>query len=384
MVVYAYDAGQRHALTDPIVYPGGLDLPCNEVYGYHDGGQRSLVWARTPMAASATATSWDSVTVSWTAPGAGADSYRVLRNGTEIYSGADLQTIDAGRDPATAYSYTVEAIRGGTLFQTAQAEATTPAYPAASLNASATAYNSVSLSWTALDGSADTARLKRSSTTIYTGAGTSHTDSGRSASTTYSYTLTHERSGLVLATATDSAATPARPTTTKTVTLSPSSAGSYNGSGSRRNTGGPYYSGRYSSTWGRQQSAFHFAIPADVRNCIAIDKVEFAVQNDHSYSNGGVTQHIAISHTQTAGSTIPGSTGLFGAKATSKDGWWGGSQWQNITNLKDPTFNATVAENFRSKGAWGIHLKAPNDDIGYYSYWRAAGVQLRITYRIYS
>ena len=42
----------------------------------------------------------------------------------------------------------------------------------------------------------------------------------------------------------------------------------------------------------------------------------------------------------------------------------------------------TVAENFRTKGAWGIHLNAPDNNQAYYGYWRTAGVQLRLTYTI--
>jgi hypothetical protein len=263
---------------------------------------------------------------------------------------------------------------------------TVPSAPQ-SFTATAASKSQINLSWAAPATLGDFAQyqLYRAGSLIYTGTGLSYNNTGLSSGTTYSYTVYGVTAGGKFGPGAGASATTDLGEITKTVTLSPTSGGSYNGSGSIR-TGigaGPYYSGRYSSTWGRQQSAFHYAVPSDVRWCIAVDKVEFTIQNDHSYYNSGVTQYIALSHTQTAGSTIPGRTGLFGAKSTAKDGWWGGSQWQNITSLRDPNYNATVAENFRTKGAWGIHLVAPDDSIAYYSYWRTSPVpQLRLTYRV--
>ena len=266
------------------------------------------------------------------------------------------------------------------------ASETLPSAPQ-SFSATAASKSQINLSWAAPATLGDFAQyqLYRGGSLIYTGTGLSYNNTGLSAGTTYSYSVYGVAAGGRFGPSASASATTDLGEVTKTVTLSPTSGGSYNGSGSLR-TGigaGPYYCGRYSSTWGRQQSAFHYAVPSDVRWCIAVDKVEFTIQNDHSYYNDGVTQYIAISHTQTAGSTIPGRTGLFGAKTAAKDGWWGGSQWQNITSLRDPNFNDTVAENFRARSAWGIHLAAPDDSIAYYSYWRTSPVpQLRITYRV--
>lgn len=268
-----------------------------------------------------------------------------------------------------------------------EAGETAPSAPQ-SFSATSASKSQINLAWSAPSAPGDMSEYKlyRGGSLIYTGTALSYNNTGLSSGTTYSYNVYGVTAGGKFGPGASDSATTDLGEVTKTVTLNPTSGGSYNGSGSLR-TGigaGSYFSGRYSATWGRQQSAFHFAVPSDLRNCIRVDKVEFAIQNDHSYSNGGVTQYMAISHTQTAGSTIPGRTGLFGAKATAKDGWWGNSQWQNITNLTDPNFNSTVAENFRARNAWGIHFAAPNDDIGYYSYWRTSGVQLRLTYTVAS
>ena len=249
------------------------------------------------------------------------------------------------------------------------------------LSASAAAWNQINLSWNNV-GEGATYVLKRGSTTIYTGSGLSKADTGLSASKAYSYTIEAKSGSTVLSTDAASASTPARPTTTKTVTLSAASSGSYTGSNALRATSSRY-SGYYSSSQGQQKSSFHFAIPAEVRNCVAITKVEFSCRNSHSYNNSGVTQYLAITHTSSAGSTFPGSTGLFGGRFSNKGGWYGNAEWVNITNDREPTFNDTVAGNFRSRGAWGIVLAAPSSSQAYYSYWQA-GARLRITYRVYT
>lgn len=263
---------------------------------------------------------------------------------------------------------------------------TVPSAPT-SFSASAVSKSQINLSWAAPSSPGDMSQYKlyRGGSLIYTGTALSYSNTGLASGTTYSYNVYGVTPGGKFGPGASASATTQLGQVQKSVTLSPTSGGSYNGSGNQRwgIGGGAYYCGYYSSTHGRQQSAFHYAIPSDLRGCISVDKVEFTLQNDHWYNAGGGTQYIAISHTQTAGSTIPGSTGLFGAKTSTRDGWWGGSQWQDITNLRDPNFNDTVAGNFRTRGAWGIHLKAPDNNLAYYSYWRNNPVpQLRFTYRV--
>jgi len=239
----------------------------------------------------------------------------------------------------------------------------------------------IDLSWTDA-GAGLSYVLKRGSTTIYTGTGLSKADTGLAADTAYTYLLEARSGSTVLSSDTATARTLVPTTQQKTVTLSPASAGSYYGNNTRRSTAGPYYSGNYTpGSNGKQKSSFHFAVPADVRNCVSVDKVEFSVRNSHTYS-GSVAQSIAVTHTQTAGASWPGGTGAFGARTTAKGGWWGNAQWQNITSLVDPTLRTTVADNFRVRNAWGIQLVAPSDDLALYSYWASGTAQLRITYTV--
>jgi hypothetical protein len=255
------------------------------------------------------------------------------------------------------------------------------------LTVTPTAWNRVDVAWTPAAWDA-TYKLKRGSTTVYQGSGFSYIDTGVTGGKTYTYTLESQIPPGLTNSVSAQVTTPAQPTQQKVVTLSPSSAGSYYGNNTRRNTGGPFYSGNYTfGSNGRQKSAFCFNIPSDLRNCVSVDKVEFKVQNDHWYNTPGI-QYIAVTHTQAAGSTFPGSTGVFGGRTTSRDAWWGnadGDRFIDITNAQipsPPSLATTVAENFRTKGAWGICLVPPNDNIGYYGYWRAAGVQLRLTYTV--
>jgi hypothetical protein len=295
------------------------------------------------------------------------------------------QPIGSDGDVASIHPMKVSQ-NGVSWWPVAESGETAPSAPL-SFTATATSKSQINLAWAAPSSPGDFAEYKlyRAGSLIYTGTALSYSNTGLAAGTTYAYNLYGATAGGKFGPGASASAKTQLGEVTKEVTLNPTSGGSYNGAGVRRWDigGGAYYSGYYSSTHGRQQSAFHYAIPADVRNCIRINAIYFAIQNDHSYNNDGVTQYIAISHTTTAGASIPGSTGLFGAKVTAKDGWWGGSQWQNITNLRDPNFNDTVAGNFRSRNAWGIHLKAPSDSLAYYSYWRnSPAPQLRVNYTV--
>ena len=93
-----------------------------------------------------------------------------------------------------------------------------------------------------------------------------------------------------------------------------------------------------------------FAVPAEVSKCVRVDKVEFSCRNSHSYDGTGVTQYLAITHTMAAGATWPGSTGVFGGRFTNKGGWYGGSEWVDITADKEPTFNADRRGELQDEG----------------------------------
>ena len=181
-------------------------------------------------------------------------------------------------------------------------------------------------------------------------------------------------------------AAPPPPTQQKTVTLSRTEWGSYNGSGQRRTDadGTTYgYSGYYSSTQGNQKSSFRFAVPADVRNCKSVDKVEISVYNIHAYGNAGRDVQLALHHYSDLGTTTAGSTGTFAARLAGKPGWVGGAEWIDITNFTCPG-RYTVKEEFRKHGAWGVTMNSgPTNSQAYYGYVRN-DVRLRITYTVYT
>lgn len=393
-VLYAYhDGGQRTAVTDPVAYPGGIAVPVRSVWAYHTGGTKTLVWARSPADLAVSATQWDTVQVDMVAPGSGADSLVLTRNGSQIYSGAvKAQHIDTALNPATAYTYQASYYRGGSLAGEASGQATTPARLAPTFSATPSAWNAVALSWSdAAKGSIDQYRVKRSGTAIYTGSGSSHSDTGRSASTTYNYTLESLRAGaVVLPTPADSATTPARPTVTNTITLSAVGAGSWNGSGNLRTSSACYY-GYYSSTHGYQRSLVSFNIPSDVRNCISISDVQFSWYNSHHYYNSGGKVSMVLHHGYftTAPATFPGSTGVLtnsgGSQITwtaPKPGWFNGTQWNSLTNLKTSRGH-TVQEEFRTKGAVGLGLYWATTGQNGYGY-AQTNPQLKITYTKYA
>ena len=328
------------------------------------------------LAVTATASRWDIVNVAW---GASA-TVTVTRDGVQVWSGTAASWSDTGRNPSTKYTYVVRASNGAE----GTATVTTPSL-SSTLSATAASSSQINLSWTQPSGL--TGWVLRSSigqVGTYGASTLSASHTGLAASTAYNYAIDAVRGTQVWQNVGYTATTTKAPTIQqKVATLGASSSGSYSGNtGAKRTDTSNFYSGYYSGTWGQQGSAFMFAIPGDLRNCVSVDKVEISIQNVHSYSNGGVTQHLAVSHTQTAGSSWPGATGAFGGRATAKGGWYGGAEWVDITRDVEPTFGDTVAENFRVRGAWGICLVAPSSAQGYYSYWSSSGMRLRITYTV--
>jgi chitodextrinase len=158
----------------------------------------------TPVGVAAAAASFSQINLSW---GASTDNvavigYRVYRGGSLLATvGAVTAYQDAGLSPATAYSYTVQAIdaAGNASAQSAPASATTPAAPDTAapsiptgLTATATSSSQISLSWTAsTDNVAVTGyRVYRGGALLVTlGAVTSLQNTGLTPSTSYSYTV---------------------------------------------------------------------------------------------------------------------------------------------------------------------------------------------------
>jgi beta-glucanase (GH16 family) len=165
------------------------------------------VWQHTtatppaaPTNLHSTSTTSTSVALAWTAStSSGISGYNVFRNGTQIGSVAGTVTslLDSGDSPSTSYTYTVDAFNssGGVsslsspLVVTTLAGTAAPAAPT-SLHSTSTTSTSVALSWTASTSSGVTGyNVFRNGTKIGSAAGTSLTDSGLTAGTSYTYTV---------------------------------------------------------------------------------------------------------------------------------------------------------------------------------------------------
>jgi chitodextrinase len=130
----------------------------------------------------------------------GVTGYRIYRDGSQITTTAGTSYQDTGRTPSTTYTYTVAAYdaAGNASAQSSAASATTPAAPdtqaptvPAGLAATAISSTQINLSWAAsTDNMGVTGyRIYRDGSQITTTAGTSYQDTGRTPSTTYTYTV---------------------------------------------------------------------------------------------------------------------------------------------------------------------------------------------------
>jgi len=186
-----------------------------------------------PTGLTATSASCSQVNLAWAAStetgGSGLKGYNVYKNGTYLKQVATTSISDTGLSALTTYSYTVSAVdnAGNQSTQSSPSSATTPACPDATapsvptgLTATATSCSEVSLSWSA---STDTGGSGLKGYNVYKNgvflkqvATTSTTDTGLSASTSYSYTVSAvDNAGNQSAQSSPSSAmTPACPDTT--------------------------------------------------------------------------------------------------------------------------------------------------------------------------
>jgi len=346
------------------------------------------VWPKIGVKLAAVPTAWDRVDLTITPPSIGADSYILKRDGTQIYTGTGLTFTDTGRMPSTLYTYTVEAIKAGVTLPTTSITVRTPGRGDMGLVAVPTAYNLVSLSWIDPSGGADSYTLERGGTTIYTGPNKSFDDTGRSASTTYSYTLHAFRAGVELPLAdTASATTPARPRTQKTSTLNAVSSTSYSGNANdnrylpdysnRADGRGWIFAGLYTYSngvnfYGHQKAYWTFSIPAEIRNCISIDKVEISLwMEDVPLQNpAGSNFSVYVHHGAFQGgypTALPGSTNAFATLHSMDLNWLGMTEWVDVTNYVCPG-RTTVKEEFRVNGAHGFALTGLTNDPSDYGF----------------
>lgn len=199
------------------------------------------------------------------------------------------------------------------------------------------------------------------------------------------------KSGLLIKTAYSGSVTtdaaPPPPTQQKVVTLGRVEWGTWRGNGTQRfRNADQLFSGYYSSNHGNQRSATRYNIPADVRWCKSIDKVEVSAYNLHAYYNSGRTVRMALHHysdLNSANGIRYGSTAPFAQFSAGKPGWVGGAEWINITNYVCPG-RYYVWDEFRRWGATGIHFyQGASNSQSYYGYVRN-DVRLRITYTVYT
>lgn len=161
---------------------------------------------------TATAVSFSQINLSWTAAtdtgGAGLAGYKVYRAGVQIATTTATSYSNTGLSASTQYCYTVASYdnSGNTSAQSSSRCATTAAVPdttapsVPTLTATAVSSSQINLSWTA---STDTGgsglagyKLFRAGIQIATLTGISYSDTGRSPSTQYCYTvLAYDNSG---------------------------------------------------------------------------------------------------------------------------------------------------------------------------------------------
>jgi chitodextrinase len=168
------------------------------------GGGADTSAPSVPGSLQGSSSSSSAVSLSWTAStdNVGVANYRVMRDGLAIGTAAGTTYNDTGRAANTTYTYTVSAVdsagnrsaesaaRQVTTQTSAPAADTAPPSVPASLAGTSTS-STVALTWGASSDNVGVAsyRVRRNGTTVGTVSGTSFSDSGLSASTTYSYTV---------------------------------------------------------------------------------------------------------------------------------------------------------------------------------------------------
>jgi fibronectin type 3 domain-containing protein len=152
------------------------------------------------------------VILSWTAP-AGADSYKVYRNGTLITASAITSTTytDTGLTNGTTYTYYIVAFKQNSPASAASGSVTaTPQAPTAGTPtglAAAAGDAQVALTWNASAG-ATSYQILRGGTQIGTSTTASYTDTGLTNGTAYSYSVKAVINGSATTASTSVSATP--------------------------------------------------------------------------------------------------------------------------------------------------------------------------------
>jgi chitodextrinase len=165
-----------------------------------NGGPTDTTPPTAPGNLTATATGPTTIALSWQAStdNIGVTGYTVYRDGTGIATvgGSTTSYSDGGLIPGTTHTYTVTAADGAGNMSpasnqagaTTQADTTPPSAPGTPVATTVTA-SQVGLSWTASTDNVGVVgyRVIRNGSVIATVSGTTYTDSGVSASTSYTY-----------------------------------------------------------------------------------------------------------------------------------------------------------------------------------------------------
>src|SRR6266542_2119289 len=173
-----------------------------EVTGGGGGGDTTPPSAPTNL--HVTGTTSASVSLAWNAStdNVGVTGYDVFRGSTKVATATGTSFTDTGLSASTTYTYTVKArdAAGNVSAASNQVSATTqsggggdttPPSAPTNLQVTGTTSSSVSLAWTASTDNVGVTgyNVFRGSTKVATATGTSFTDTGLNASTTYTYTV---------------------------------------------------------------------------------------------------------------------------------------------------------------------------------------------------
>ncbi|MER5419414.1 glycosyl hydrolase family 18 protein [Streptosporangium roseum] len=190
-VQFNMNGGANYATVSAISVTGG-------------GGGGDTTPPSVPGNLRSTATSSSTVSLAWNAStdNVGVTGYEIYRGTTLITTVTGTTHTDTGLTPATAYSYTVRARDAAGNRSTASNQLnvttqdggggdTTPPSVPGNLRSTATSSSTVSLAWNASTDNVGVTgyEIYRGTTLITTVTGTTHTDTGLTPATAYSYTV---------------------------------------------------------------------------------------------------------------------------------------------------------------------------------------------------